>query len=151
MAPRLSKRFIATNERGYRIAQDHPNSKLTDIEVDSLIRDRGPEDAPTMSYAQLAKRYGISKSGARDLITGRRRGQPQKLVQRDESKRSAKEPKVRVNLHVSLRSRAILHRLGGGAWIDQIAVRVDALLRRARSLDDKQAVELVLKEIGVTE
>lgn len=105
-----------------------------------------------MSLSQLAKRYGMSKSGVKGIIDGNRRGQAQRLVKKEAVKReyTNKEPKVRVNLRVSIRSRVILHRLGGGAWIDEIAVRVDSLMRRARSLDDQQAVERVLREIGVT-
>lgn len=69
------KRRIYVNEIGYRIGEDHQNAKLSDAQVEALIIDRGPEDAPTMSYAKLAKRYGISKSGARDIIKGNRRCQ----------------------------------------------------------------------------
>lgn len=146
------KKYISTNDKGYRVGQDHPNAKLTDIEVLALIRDRGPEDAPTMSLSQLAKRYGLSKSGVKGIIDGNRRGQAQRLVKKDVTDRQSVkcDNKVRVNLRVSLRSRAILHRLGGGKWIDEVAVRVDSMLRRARSLDDAQAVERVLNEIGVT-
>lgn len=149
----MVKRYVATNEKGYRVGQDHPNSKLTDIEVAALIRDRGPEDAPTMSLSQLGKRYGLSKSGVKGILDGSRRGQAHRLVKKDVDKPTHinRDPKVRVNLRVSLRSRAILHRLGGGAWIDQLAVRVDAVMRRARSFDETQAVERVLKDIGVTE
>lgn len=147
----MNKEYIATNDRGYRVGQDHHNAKLTDIEVAALIRDRGPEDNPTMSLSQLAKRYGLSKSGVKGILDGNRRGQAQRLVKKQVTQRAVKrEQKVRVNLRVSLRSRAILHRLGGGAWIDEIAVRVDSLMRRARTLDDPQAVERVLKDIGVT-
>lgn len=148
----MTKTYIATNEKGYRIGQDHPNAKLTDIEVAALIRDRGPEGAPTMSLAKLADKYGMSKSGVKGIVDANRRSQAQRLVKKEATIRSytSKQPKVRVNLRVSLRSRAILHRLGGGAWIDEIAVRVDAVLRRARSMDDSQAMERVLKDIGVT-
>lgn len=145
-----AKIYVSTNEKGYRVGQDHPNSKLTDVEVASLIRDRGPEDNPTMSLSELAKLYGLSKSGVKGIVDGNRRCQAKRLVNKQvETKRTIRKEKVRVNLRVSLRSRAILHRLGGGAWIDQIAVRVDEILRRARTLDDSQAVERVLKDIGV--
>ena len=60
-----TQKYVATNDRGYRVGQDHPNAKLTDVEVAALIRDRGPEEAPTMSLSQLAKRYGLSKSGVK--------------------------------------------------------------------------------------
>lgn len=69
------KRRVYFNEIGYRVGESHHNAKLTDIEVDALIRDRGPEDAPTMSLSQLAKRYGLSKSGVKGILDGNRRGQ----------------------------------------------------------------------------
>lgn len=145
-----NRKFIATNERGYRIGQDHPKAVLTDIEVDALIRDRGPEEAPLMSYSKLAERYGISKSGVRDILIGRRRGQPQRLVKAEDGATKASAKKVRVNLKVTLRARAILHRLGGGAWIDAIAERVDAELRCARVDDPSRAMERVLQKLCVT-
>jgi hypothetical protein len=146
----IKRRYVATNERGYRIGQDHHKAVLTDIEVEALVRDRGPDDAPLMSYSQLAVRYGISKSGARDIIKGNRRGQSQRLVQKDGDGVKDAPKKVRVNLKVSLRARAILHRLGGGAWIDAIAERVDAKLRCARDKDPDQALARVLSELCVT-
>ena len=70
------------------------------------------------------------------------------MAKEETHKTSAK--KVRVNLKVTLRARSILHRLGGGAWIDQLAERVDEKLRCARENDPNQAMERVLKELCVT-
>lgn len=148
----MEKSYIAVNDIGYRIGQDHPKAKLTDIEVGALIRDRGPEEKPSMSLSQLAKRYGMSKSGVAGILNGRRRGQATKLVEKPKAVRvlPSRERKVRVNLRVSLRARALLHRLGGGRWIDSVMVRVAQRLERARSLDEDQALERVLEEIGVS-
>ena len=66
---------VQVNERGQRIGQGHRRAVLTDAEVEQLLEDRGPEDAPRRSYAQLAKKYRVSKSCVRDICTGRRRGQ----------------------------------------------------------------------------
>ena len=51
---------IMVNERGQRIGQGHRRAGLTDAEVELLLEDRGPEDAPRRSYAQLAKKYRVS-------------------------------------------------------------------------------------------
>lgn len=69
------KRRVMVNEKGYRVGQSHPNAKLTDEQIEQLMRDRGPDDAPTMSLSQLGKRYGLSKSGVKGIIDGTRRGQ----------------------------------------------------------------------------
>ena len=140
--------YVAVNDRGLRIGQDHPNSKLTDLEVEALLRDRGPDEAPLMSYAQLAKKYGISKSGARYIISGDRRGQAQKLVKREVSEHSFKDKKVRVKLTVSLRTRAILHRLGGGRWAHKVAVHIDNELRRPPGADATQVFSRLLGKMG---
>lgn len=141
--------YVTINDSGQRIGQDHPKSVLTDLEVDALIRDRGPDDAPVMSYNQLARKYGISKSSVRDILTGRRRGLPKVLVKRMGTNRPAEITKVRVDLRVSLRARAILHRLGGGKWIDMLASRIDYEMRRAPMIDEKVAAERVLLSYGV--
>lgn len=142
-------RYVATNDFGVRIGQDHPRAVLSDIEVDALILDRGPEDAPLMSYSQLAKKYGISKSCVRDILTGRRRGQAQKMVNRPEIERIVSK-KVRVNLKVTLRARSLLHRIGGGAWIDSVAARIDSEMRCARTDDPNVVIERVLRKLCVT-
>lgn len=141
-------RYITVNDRGLRIGQDHPKAVLTEIEVEALIADRGPEDAPMMSWSKLAAKYGVSKSCARDIVSGRRRGQGKRFVERQETHRQPRQ-KVRVNLRVTLRARTILHRLGGGAFIESIAKMVDAELRCAQNDDYEQAMARVFKRLGV--
>lgn len=109
---------VAVNERGQRIGQGHPQAKLSDAEVEHLLADRGPEHDPTMSYGQLALRYGISKASVRDIVKGRRRGQIGQTVDRKPPARP-KGQRVRVNLVIALHLRAKLHRLGGGAWLER--------------------------------
>lgn len=147
----MAKTYIATNEKGYRIGQDHPNAKLTDIEVAALIRDRGPEDAPTMSLAQLAKRYGLSKSGVKGIIDGNRRGQAQRLVKKDtkERRKSAGEPNVSAQFRVSLRARSILNRIGGGKALERMAWAIDSKLRRAPSQEPEDVFKRVLDGIAL--
>jgi hypothetical protein len=122
----VSKTTISVNDLGYRVGQDHPRARLTDIEVDALIRDRGPEESPRMSYATLSRKYRISKSSVRDIITGRRRGCLSNHVEKEEipGKTLPRERRVRVNLHLSLEARALLIRLGGGRWIEDLMVRM---------------------------
>ena len=112
-------RLARVNEAGRRIGEGHHMARLSDREVDQLIADRGSDDAPRMSYTQLAQKWGISKSSVRDILIGRRRGQIGPSVEKPESKKS-KRPKVRVNLRIGLHARAKLHRLGGGAWLERV-------------------------------
>lgn len=141
---------ITINERGYRIGQDHHNSKLTDIEVAALIRDRGPEDAPAMSLSQLAARYGLSKSGVKGILDGRRRGQPQRLVKKEKStKRAAKEPIVSGQFRMSLRARSIINKLGGGKALERMAWAIDSKLRRAPDQDLDAVFKRILERISL--
>lgn len=112
-------RLAQVNDAGRRIGEGHHMARLSDREVDQLIADRGPDDAPRMSYSELATKYGISKSSVRDILIGRRRGQIGPSVDKPQSKK-AKRPKVRVNLRIGLHARAKLHRLGGGAWLEKV-------------------------------
>lgn len=66
------KRTIYTNERGSRIGESHPNAKLTDAEVEQLLRLRETEG---WSYGRLAAVFEVSKSAARWYCTGGRRCQ----------------------------------------------------------------------------
>ena len=146
----MAKRYIATNERGYRIGQDHPNSKLTDIEVSALIRDRGPEDEPTMSLSQLASRYGMSKSGVKGILDGNRRGQAQRMVKKDtEAKRTTKEPKVSGQYRLSLRARSILTRIGGSKALERMAWAIDSRLRHAPTQEPEDVFKRVLDKIAL--
>jgi len=53
----MKHRTVAVNEKGLRIGQDHPMSKLTDGEVE-LIRQLHNEG---MDYATLADKFEISR------------------------------------------------------------------------------------------
>lgn len=107
------------NERGQRIGEGHRRAVLTDAEVDQLLEDRGPEDAPKRSYSQLAMKWKISKSSVRDICTGRRRGQKGELVERPKSQ-GARTDKVELRVRVSLKARAIVRRKGGALWLEQL-------------------------------
>ena len=147
---KAAKIYIATNDRGYRIGQDHPNSKLTNIEVDALIRDRGPEDAPTMSLSQLAKLYGLSKSGVKGIIDGNRRGQSQHLVKKAASKMQVDpHPKVSAQFRVSIRARSIINRIGGGKALERMAWAIDARLRHAPTQEPEDVFKRVLDKIAL--
>jgi hypothetical protein len=112
-------RRIRINDRGQRIGEGHHMARLTDKEVDELIADRGPEESPRMSYRELALKWGVSKSSVRDILIGRRRGQPGLSVDKPAAK-AVKRPRVRVNLSIGLHARAKLHRLGGSAWLERV-------------------------------
>lgn len=143
-------RYIATNDKGYRVGQDHWNAKLTDIEVDALIRDRGPEDAPTMSLSQLARRYGLSKSGVKGILDGNRRGQAQRLVKKEaKEKVMARDPKVSGQFRVSLRARSILNRIGGGRALERLAWAIDAKLRCAPGQEPEDVFTRVVEKIAL--
>ena len=145
-----TQKYVATNDRGYRVGQDHPNAKLTDVEVAALIRDRGPEEAPTMSLSQLAKRYGLSKSGVKGIVDGNRRGQAQRFVKKDvKEKPKHYEPKVSCQFRVSLRARSILNRIGGGAALERMAWAIDAKLRRAPTQEPEAVFKRVLDNIAL--
>lgn len=69
------KRMVRVNENGKRIGQYHPNAKLTDEQIEQLIIDRGPVDAPSMTLSELGRKWGLSKSGVKGILDGRNRGQ----------------------------------------------------------------------------
>lgn len=73
--PTGCRSWVMVNEHGMRIGQSHQNAKLSDTQVQQLLTDRGPSDAPRMSLNALAAKYGVSKSGVKGIIDGRRRGQ----------------------------------------------------------------------------
>lgn len=64
-------RIFAVNSKGIRIGQDHHRAKMTDADVECLLalREQG------WGYGRLAKKFEISKRHARDICSGRRRGQ----------------------------------------------------------------------------
>ncbi|WP_369952282.1 hypothetical protein [Ralstonia syzygii] len=65
------KKTVAVGESGLRIGEDHQNAKLTNAEVDLLLGLR----AEGWSYRQLASKFEISKSQARNICKGLRRCQ----------------------------------------------------------------------------
>lgn len=67
--------WIDVNTHGCRIGDSHHNAKLSDVQVQQLLIDRGPRSAPTMSLSALAKKWGLSKSGVKAIVDGRNRGQ----------------------------------------------------------------------------
>lgn len=111
------KSRVRVNERGLRIGESHPRAVLSDADVALLIADRGAdEDHPAMSLSALARKWGMSKSGVKGILDGRRRGQIGPTVDRAPSRRAA-HPKVRVKMSITLHHRAKLHRLGGSVWL----------------------------------
>lgn len=52
-------KYVATNDRGYRIGQDHHGSKLTDAEVEQI---RDLHEFAGWPYRSIAREYGTSKS-----------------------------------------------------------------------------------------
>ncbi len=64
-------RFVAVNDRGFRIGQDHPKAVLTDAEITRLLdlHDQG------LGYKRLAQMFDISRSAARNYCKGLRRCQ----------------------------------------------------------------------------
>lgn len=62
---------VAVNECGYRIGEDHHNSRYTDSEVEMVLtlRDEG------LSYGEIMRMMEIPKSTVRDICKARRRCQ----------------------------------------------------------------------------
>lgn len=61
--------IVRRNARGYRIGDSHQAAKLSDHEVELILRLR--EEG--WSYGTLARKFEISKSHIRDIVKGRRR------------------------------------------------------------------------------
>jgi hypothetical protein len=104
---------IRVNERGLRIGESHPGAKLSDADVEKLLIDRDGG----MSLGALAKKWGLSKSGVKGIVDGRRRGQIGPSVDKQPS-RKRRVKKVRVTASIPLHLRAKFHRLGGSAWLE---------------------------------
>lgn len=68
---------VKLNENGRRVGESHPRAKLLDSEVDLVFELL----AAGLSYAEVATKFGVSKSCVAHIATGRRRGQsPTRLV-----------------------------------------------------------------------
>lgn len=65
------REYVAVNEQGLRIGEDHHNAVLTDAEVE-LVRQLHSEG---MSYRDIAEKFEIGKSTVADICKYRRRGQ----------------------------------------------------------------------------
>jgi DNA-binding CsgD family transcriptional regulator len=63
------RKFVAVNDRGRRVGQDHPKAQLTDAEVERLLalREQG------YGYKRLARMFDISARSVRDFCSGRTR------------------------------------------------------------------------------
>lgn len=73
----MFKRFLAANEAGHVIGEDHHRAKLTDGDVDLILELRFTWK---LTYPAIAAKFddvpgGISRSTVRDICLGRRRGQ----------------------------------------------------------------------------
>lgn len=67
-----SVRVVAVNECGQRIGESHHRAKLTDHDVD-LVRELHEDHGIT--YAQLAEKFGVSRSVIREICRYRIRSQ----------------------------------------------------------------------------
>ncbi len=65
-------REIGVNARGLRVGEDHPNSRLTDAEVELMRRlhDDG------MSYTALAEKFEVSRHCVGRICRYERRAEP---------------------------------------------------------------------------
>ena len=110
------KRRVMVNANGVRMGEGHHKAVLTDAEVLQLLADRGPDEAPTMTYPQLAKRYGVSKSCVASLVQGRTRELAGTIVARVRVV-EPNQAMVVAEIRLSLADRALLARLGGSKWV----------------------------------
>lgn len=112
----MTKRRVMVGDQGVRIGEGHHKSVLTDTEVQQLLVDRGLDDAPSMTYVQLAKRYGVSKGCVASIVSGRTRGLQGRVVPRVRVV-EANQQIVVAEIRLSLADRALLARLGGSKWV----------------------------------
>lgn len=106
------KTWVRVNEDGRRIGESHPHAVLSDVEVEALLAER--DAGATLS--ELARRWGLSKSGVKGIVDGRRRGQVGPKVQREATKREH----VLVRLNLTLQERSLLRRRGGSAFVKRM-------------------------------
>ena len=67
----MGARYVAVNDRGLRIGEDHPQAKVSDTDV-RLIQALHREG---MGYGAIAEKFELSKSQVRNIVKGRKRGQ----------------------------------------------------------------------------
>ena len=103
------KTWVRVNEDGRRIGESHPQAVLSDVEVDALLAER--DAGATLS--ELARRWGLSKSGVKGIVDGRRRGQVGPRVMR----RAARVALVSVCVVLTLQERSRFERIGGVRWL----------------------------------
>ena len=65
------QKVITLNENGRRIGESHPRAKLLDYEVEQVLAllDAG------LSFAEVARKFDVSKSCIAHIAAGRRRCQ----------------------------------------------------------------------------
>ena len=110
------KTWVRINEDGRRIGESHPQAVLSDVEVDALLAER--DAGATLS--ELARRWGLSKSGVKGIVDGRRRGQVGPRVMR----RPARVALVSVCVVLTLQERSRFERLGGVRWLRETLATV---------------------------
>lgn len=64
--------LVAVNEYGFRIGEDHPNSKLTNEQIDAI---RDLREFQNMRYTDIAKLFGLSKGAIAKICRYERRAQ----------------------------------------------------------------------------
>lgn len=65
-------KLVATNDRGMRIGQYHPNCRHSDDLVDRI---RAMHEDQNMGYRKIAKALGLSRHTVRDICRYSRRAQ----------------------------------------------------------------------------
>ena len=110
------KTWVRVNEDGRRIGESHPQAVLSDVEVDALLAER--DAGATLS--ELARRWGLSKSGVKGIVDGRRRGQVGPRVMR----LPARVALVSVCVVLTLQERSRFDRIGGVRWLRETLATV---------------------------
>lgn len=113
------KTWVRVNEDGRRIGESHPQAVLSDVEVESLLAER--DAGATLS--ELARRWGLSKSGVKGIVDGRRRGQVGPKVLRQ----PARVVLVNVGVVLTRQERSRFERLGGVRWLRESIERADGV------------------------
>ena len=133
---------ISYNEQGYRVGQGHHNAKLTDQRVEELISDRDKG----MTYLQIARKYGLSKSGVAGIISGRRRSQVV-AVEKKKAYVSIRGKKERARYYLTSKAKSVIREAGGSRLIEKIANEIHRAELRTPTKDKNRAIERVLDKI----